>query len=176
MFKILQNFRKFCLHWIFGCRLSYSEILHKYKKLPLAFHIQLSLICMFVDIISNEYIFNHSEYVQIKLEHRENKRRKGFNPIKLLRGSPADDSFFSRSANIDNYLHRHSIIELNDTKDKWKCQTFLLTEPIDLHNICTYFICCSWSTRKCTLSIIWLCILWPQQASLSILYPSLSIS
>ena len=114
--RCLENWRIFknFFHCFIGCRLSCSEILNKYKNLPLTFHIQLSLICMFVDNISNKYIFNHSEYVQIKLPPRETMRRKCFNPIKLLRGSTAVDSFFSRSPNIYNYLHRHSIIELND--------------------------------------------------------------
>ena len=83
-------------------------------------------------------------------------RRKGSNQIKLLRGSTANDSFFSRSVYIYNYLHRHSNIELIDTKIMSKFKTFLVTKPFDIHNICTYFICCS--------------------LSLSSLFPSLFIS
>ena len=154
MLKKLENFQKFCFLWIYGTRLSYSEKLDKYKKLPLAFHIQLNLICMFVDIISNKYIFNHSDYVQIKCPPRENMRRKVFNPIKVLRGSSTDGSFFARSANIFNYLHRHSIIDLNDSTIKSKCKNFLLSKPFDLHNMCTYFICCSCNKCRPTQSII----------------------
>ena len=128
-------------------------------KLPLAFHIQLSLIWMFVDIFSNNYIFNPCEYVQIKLSTKGDMRRNGFNPMKLLRGSTADRSFFSRSANIYKYLHRHPIIELNDTSIMSKCKKSLLTKPFDIHIICTYFICCSLSKGICTLNIIWLSFL-----------------
>ena len=37
------------------------------------------------------------------------KKRKGFNPVKILHGSKADDSFFSRSANIFNYIDTRSL-------------------------------------------------------------------
>ena len=148
-----------------------------YKELPVAFHIQLSLSCMFVDIISKKYILNHSEYVQIKHPHppREKMRKKGCNPIKLLQCSTANDSFFSRSAKIYSYPHRHSIIELNDTKFASICKNFLLTKPFVIHNMCTYFICCSCNC-KCILTIIGLSFQYCQQTSVSFLYPSRSIS
>ena len=95
LLKKLENFQKFRFHTVFVCRLFYSEILNKYKNLPQAYHIQLSLICMFVALILGKYIFNHSEYVPNNFPPRENMRRKGFNPIKFPRGSTADDSFVS---------------------------------------------------------------------------------
>ena len=153
MLRKMENFQTFCFYWIFGCILTYSEILNKYKKLPLAFNIQLGLICMFVDIMSTKYIFNHSEYVHIKFPPRVKMTRKSFNSTKLLRGSTTHDSFFSRSANIYNYLYRHSIIELNDTKIRSKRKKILLTKPLDIHNICTYFICCSCSKCERTLGL-----------------------
>ena len=56
-------------------------------------------------IISN--IFNHSDHVHMK--HPPREKRKGFNPVKILHGSKADDSFFSRSANIFNYIDTRSL-------------------------------------------------------------------
>ena len=154
MLRKLENFQTFCFHWIFGCRLSYCEILKKHKTLPPSFHILLNPICMFVDIFLNNYIFNHRENVQIKRPPCENMRKRVLNPIKLLRDSTAEDSFFSRSANINNFLHRHSIVEISDTKIRSKGKNFLLTKLFNIQNMCTYFICCSCSKCKCTLSVI----------------------
>ena len=150
--RSLEKFQKRCFKWIYGSRLSYTDQLKKYNVLPLAYLIEISLIYLLLDIIAKRYLFNYDDYILFE-NSKSNLRQSTLNPLRCT--SKAKNSFFSRAANIYNFLCRHNIIRLDDDVQlqKKKIQLYMESKVFNPDIICSYFICCTCTSCKMSSSI-----------------------
>ena len=115
MMKEMDKFQKSCLRWVFGFKVQYEHQVKSYNILRVGYQIEILMFTMASKMFSGRYLYDFATHIVFRVYVRT-LRTQAMSLIKCYYHSLAHQkSFFSRAAEVNNFLHRPKVITGLDT-------------------------------------------------------------
>ena len=152
--KEIEKSRKPCLRSVFGSNLQYEQQLKSYDILPVCYQIELPTFTMASKMFSGRYLYDFATHIDFRINDRTLKT-PAMSLINCNYNSLAHQkSFFSRAAEIINFLYRHKVITNLDTMDVQAVGKHLMLKNFCSDLVCSHHICCARNSCKFSRSVI----------------------
>ena len=153
--KEMEKFQKSGLLWVFGSKLQHEQQLKSYNILPVCYQFELLTFTMASKMFSGRYLYDFATHIDFRV-HDRTLRTQAMSLITYNYHSLAHQkSFFSRAAEMINFLYRHKVITGLDTMNIQAVRKNLMLKNFCSDLVCSHYICCACNSCKFNRIVIW---------------------
>ena len=152
--KEREKFQKSCLRWVFGSRLQCEQQLKSNDILPVCYQIELLTFTMASKMFIGRYLYDFATHIDFRVYDRT-LRIQAMRFINCNYHSLTHQKyFFSRAAEIINFLYRHKVITGLVTLNIQAVRKYLMLKIFCSDLVCFHDICCACNSCKFSRSVI----------------------
>ena len=173
--KEMEKFQKSCLRWVFGSKLQYEQQLKNNDILLVSYQIELLTFTMASKMFSGRYLYDFATLIDFRV-YDWTSRTQAMSLINCNYHSLAHQkSFFSKAAEMINFLYRHKVITRLDTINIQAVRKYLMLKNFCSDLVCSHYICFACNSCKFSRSVIWNFVFSDWELSLYLSLFSLSL-